>query len=70
MTTERVRMRLSNLIDSLYYSLRYAIWGPEITFVDGSYVPEGRPLEERVDVEELKVWWRPTYANVTEGKVE
>ena len=38
---------LSKLIDKAYFKLRYAIWGPEVPFVDGTVIPEGRPPEDR-----------------------
>ena len=39
---------LSKAIDWAYFKLRYAIWGPNVSFVDGTYIPEGRPPEDRV----------------------
>lgn len=41
---------LSKLIDWAYFELRYAIWGPEVSFVDGTVIPEGRPPEDRTGV--------------------
>jgi hypothetical protein len=38
---------LSEFIDWLYFRTRYAIWGPEVTFTDGTIIGEGRPSEER-----------------------
>jgi hypothetical protein len=40
---------LSKLIDSLYFKLRYAIWGPAVPFEDGTVIPRGRPDEDRTD---------------------
>lgn len=43
--------RLSKVIDGVYFKLRYAIWGPEVPFTDGTHIPEGREVRVEQEVE-------------------